>query len=85
MQGLERVVLEWELVAKGMELEYVPLVIQEGKLMVQLYEADIEMGDEIWRNDIILCFRQQTIYWGNNAAHFDRMKLCVQTKGISSQ
>ncbi|KAK4356666.1 hypothetical protein RND71_025637 [Anisodus tanguticus] len=35
--------------ARGMDLEYVPPIIQEGQVIVQLTEADVEAGCEIWR------------------------------------
>ncbi|KAG5581461.1 hypothetical protein H5410_052088 [Solanum commersonii] len=50
-KGLFQVV---NLGARGMELSYVPSVIQEGKPVVKLSEEDVEIENEIWGNAIIL-------------------------------
>ncbi|KAK6796159.1 hypothetical protein RDI58_003860 [Solanum bulbocastanum] len=40
--------------AKGMELSYVPLVLQDGKPLVKLSEEDVEIGNETWSIATIL-------------------------------
>lgn len=43
-----------KLAAKGMNLEYIAPIIQEGKKIVQLEQEDINEGTVKWKQSIIL-------------------------------
>lgn len=43
-----------KLAAKGMNLEYITPIIQEGKKVVQLEKEDIDEGTVNWKQSIIL-------------------------------
>lgn len=43
-----------KLTARGMPLKYVAPIIKDGKKVVQLTKADVELETKKWRNSIIL-------------------------------
>ncbi|KAH0639330.1 hypothetical protein KY290_036591 [Solanum tuberosum] len=43
-----------KLAAKGMNLSYIPRVIQEGEMVVQLTEEDVEEENEVWVQAVVL-------------------------------
>lgn len=44
----------FKLVAKGMNLSYIPPVIQEGEVVIQLMEEDVDGVNGVWPKAIMM-------------------------------